>query len=77
MTPEQAHKIMARWAIWKAFEVWIKKDDLWESEFPDFSVGDMLGIEEAATSLLPPFIQFAEYRIAHKVLADRAKGAAE
>lgn len=44
---------------------------------PDFTLDDVRRIEEAAEQLMPDDIRFAEYKVAHKVLADRAEGAPE
>lgn len=77
MSPGVATKVVARWAVRQAVEKWSCSEDLWEEEFPDFGERDMRDIVEDMQDHLPKDVTVEKYETACKVLADRAKEAAD
>ena len=75
MNLDTAIGIMAHWSIWQMYEQWLEREDLWETEYPDFGENDVLEIVEHVERIMPTDVTLDMFEDAHKVFADRATGA--
>ena len=73
MSTPDAIRIVARWALWKAYEMWKEREDLWENVYPDCSEYDVQEIIKCMEKLLPMDVTLETYQVAYKVLACRAE----